>query len=465
MLNRKSGNEKALIMKFGIKFFLLFASLCLCLAVGCDNDSTSDSSADDDASPLDDDDNDDDSPNGDDDDDDDDDTLPSRSFSLAAAPMRYLVGPWSVETVFDTAYFAGEIDLLSMHNDFFGLPWEEFAAGGALPPAWLAAMEDIKAQVETMGVGVFLSVTALDGDRDTLMGKARDDGGELVIDENWAERCFDFDASPDAAKWRTAYKNYVAWMVDFFEPQFLNNMIEMDLYAAACPAQYAALIDLANEVYEQEKTARPDLIIFPSFVMSEYWGFDDGLPCAPLPGQPPTDHSCFAAAVARDADIKRDRYGVSSYPSYYIQTWGSLPADYYSALTEYTGERVVFAEIGVGSRDVIMQYPTPEDACIPVLYESENTHATFLQGLLEEANTLDSDLVTWWSFRDFLPAEMPSTCPCDAPDTWCVLYDAIQEVGLLPLWLMWGSMGILDYDGNAKQAVQTWRSWRERPIE
>jgi len=439
--------------------FLLFTLA----AVASDDSSTADDESDD-ASPIaDDDDNDNNDDNNDDDD--NDDTLPSRSFYLAAVPMQYLMGDWSIETVFDTTGFAGRIDILSVHNDFFGLPWDEFADDGPLPPAWLAVMEDIKAQVDELGVEVFLSVTALNGDRTTLMDKASDNGGRLEIDEDWIAGCFDFDNSPDAARWRAAYKNYVRWMVDFFEPQYLNNMIEMNLYGAACPDQYASLIALANEVYEQEKDARPALVIFPSFVMSEYWGFDGGQPCAPLAGQPPTDHSCFAAALARDANIQRDRYGLSSYPSYYIQEWGALPDDYFSAITEYTGERVVFAEIGVGSRNVVMPYPTPDSPCTPVLYESEQMHSAFLQALLEEANALDSDLVTWWSLRDFLPPEMPSTCPCGAPGLWCVLYDAIEQVGLLPLWLMWGSMGVLDHNGTPKAAIQTWESWLSRPVE
>ena len=326
-------------------------------------------------------------------------------------------------------------------------------------------MNDIKAQVLALGVDVFLSVTPLDGMRQTLMPRARDVGGQLVLDENWVGPCFDFASSPDAAKWRTAYQNYVRWMVDFFQPIYLNNLVEMDLYAMSCPGQYDSLIALANEVYDQEKAARPDLVIFPSFVLSEYWQYDDGAACGPPAGQPPTDHSCFQAAVARDAGVKRDRYGVSSYPSYYLQEWGALPDDYYSALTAATGETVVFAEIGVGSRHVAMPFPNAGDPCTLVLIESDDTHAAFLQYLFEQANALGADLLTWWSLRDYLPPDMPSTCPCDEPGLWCVLYDAAEQGGLLPLWLMWGSMGVLDHDFNPKPALSTWNEWKARAIE
>jgi hypothetical protein len=40
-----------------------------------------------------------------------------------------------------------------------------------------------------------------------------------------------------------------------------------------------------------------------------------------------------------------------------------------------------------------------------------------------------------------------------------------QEFGLLAAWLMWGSMGVLDYDGLPKAALSTWNLWRARPIE
>jgi hypothetical protein len=431
-------------------WFWLLPLLVLCLACAENGSSSDDDDAADDDT-IDDDTTDDDAI--------DDDTLPPRSFSLAAAPMQYEMGTWSIDTVFDATGFAGLIDLLSMHSEFFGVPWDEFASGDPLPPAWVAAMEDSKAQIEALGVGTFLSVTALDGMRTTLIPKARDEGGKLVLEENWVGPCFDFDASPDAAKWRAAYQSYVHWMVDFFEPQYLNNLIEIDLYAMSCPDQYDSLIELANEVYDQEKAERPDLVIFPSFVMAEYWGYDEGAGCEP------PDHTCFEAALARDANIKRDRYGVSSYPSYYIQEWGALPDDYYSALTDYTGERVVFAEIGVGSRTVVAPFPTAGDPCTTLLVETDATQAEFMQYLFEQANALGSDLLTWWSLRDFLPPDMPSTCPCDAPGLWCVLYDAVEDAGLLPLWLMWGSMGVLDYNGAAKPVMDVWQNWLARQVE
>ena len=39
------------------------------------------------------------------------------------------------------------------------------------------------------------------------------------------------------------------------------------------------------------------------------------------------------------------------------------------------------------------------------------------------------------------------------------------QPGLLPAWLMWGSMGILDYDGAPKLAHELWTEWKARPIE
>ncbi len=444
-----------------IRLWWLLLALTVLGCAGDDDDAADDDAGDDDSG-------DDDTADDDTSDDDvaDDDAGPSRSFRLAACPMQYEVGLWSVDTVFDTAGFDGLIDLLSVHNDFFGVPWDEFAANEEPPAAWLAVMTDIKDQVDSLGVGVFLSVTALDGWRTTLADRARDEDGELVLDEQWADACFDFDSSPDAGKWRAAYQNYVRWMVDYFEPEYLTNMIEMNLFGAACPGQYEALIDLANEVYDQEKAAHPNLAIFPSFVASEYWLLDEGEPCGPPTGEPPTDHSCFEAALARDAGIKRDRYGVSSYPAYFAQYWvGGLPDDYYSAFTDYTGERVVFTEIGVGSREVNAPYPTPDDPCLTILTETEETQREFLQFLFTEAQQLDSDLLTWWSLRDYLPAGMPGTCPCNESPAWCVLYDAMADAGMLPLWLMWGSMGIVNHAGAPKASFDVWEEWLARPVQ
>jgi len=441
-------------------FFLLSVFSLVVVACGDDDDDDNDSSSDDDA--ADDDDTTDDDTNDDDTTDDDagDDDLEPRSFALSAAAYQYEFGPWSIDDSFDVTGFDGRIDLLSVHQDFFGLPWPEFAAGEDPPAAWVAVMEEIRAMVESLGVEVFLSVTPLSSMRDGLAALAREEGGELVEDEDWNPGCFDFDASPGATDIRTAYRNYVRWMVDFFDPPFVNHAIEMNMYDLNCPAQYDSLIGLVNEVYEQEKFLAPARVIFPSFTIDHLWGFEDNGDCDF------GERRCLEEALARNASIERDRIGISNYPLWLIDyAPGGLPDDYYTAVAELTGETVVFAEIGVSSKDVVLPYPTLADPCFEWLPSDETTQAAFMQKLFVQADELGSDLLCWWSLRDFLPAEVLDHCPCQAPGLWCHLYEAVYDIGLLGAWLMWGSMGIVDYEQNAKASLDVWNQWLARPIK
>jgi len=423
--------------------FIILLSLVV-FASGCDDDSGDDT---------------DDDTDDDDDDDTDDDTGPTRSFFLASAPFRFEVTDASISSVFDFTGFAGQMDIVSIHTDnFFGLPWDEFAADISPPGAWLDVMERIRADAEASGLDVYLSVTPLSGLRATLAAKALDVGGELVVDDGWITGCYNFDTGPEHEAIRTAYLRYVRWMVDFFEPVYLTHGIEVNMYDISCPNDYQSLIGLLNDVYDQEKGVDPNLPIFPTFTAADMWYESETRDCWPH------DRSCLVENLAKVADLRRDRLGVSSYPIWEFQEMGSWPDDYFTAFAEETGERVVFGETGWNNHDVTVPWPELGDPCQTVATSSDALQIQYMEYLFEKAEQMDSDLVVWWSYRDYLFEQMLTSCPCDAPGLWCVLYEAIADVGLLAPWMMWGSMGVVDYDGNEKAVKGTWDSWLAREL-
>jgi hypothetical protein len=294
--------------------------------------------------------------------------------------------------------------------------------------------------------------------RDGLAMVARDVDGELVVENNPLAGCYDFDNGPNATQQRAAYKAFVRWMVDFFDPQYLSHVIEMNIYDANCPDQYASVLSLANEVYEQEKAVNPDLPIFATFAISFMWGYDTG-ECAI------GDRACLELNLTRIAGLERDRFAISSYPAFLSNESPQIPDDFFDAVHEITGERLVWGETGYGNRDVTIPYPTLDDPCQTILFSSDQEQIDYLNFLLEDANRMGSDLVVWWSFRDFITPEVLSSCPCSAPGLWCVLYEAMYNVGLLPAWLHWGAMGMLDYAVQPKPALATWNDWLARPVE
>jgi len=434
-----------------ITLFMATAAVLFASCSGKSDDDGGQASGDDSAGP--------DDTQGDSSDDDqwDDDTQETRSFYLAAAPMQYLEGDYSMDTVFDMTGFAGRVDLVSVQMDFFGIPWDEFAAGTDPPAAWVSTMQGIHDQLQLIGTGAYLSLGLLGGTRDTLAPKATEQDGKLVLVDNWAGHCYDLDTGADAQMWRYAYKAYARWLVDYFNPIFLTNVIEMNLFGYYCPDSYAPVISLANEVYDQEKAINPDLPIFPTLVIDQLYGYN-GLGDCEI-----GDFSCLDASLATLADIKRDRIGISSYPLHMTYEWTQIPDDYFSLIHDKTGETLAFGETGYASYPVSIPNPDQPTECFQVFDSSDEDQTAYMQFLFDQAQSTGTDLVTWWSLRDYLPADVLTDCPCDAPGLWCTLYDIMAQSGILPAWLGWGSMGVLDHDLNPKASYNFWKSWLERP--
>ena len=383
----------------------------------------------------------------------------TRSFYLAAAPMQYDMGVDHIETVFDVAGFEGLADLVSMHQDFFGVPWEAFAAGDEPSAGWADSMRSMKESIDAIGAGVYLSITPLNGRRNSIAPRVRTENGETVTEENWVEGCVDFGAPLQGIELAKAYSAYARWMVDLFEPVFLTNLIEMNIYDIKCPERYDSLIGLANQVYDQEKAIDPELPIFPSFTIGTMWGIETIERCQV------GDRTCLQQALERNAGVKRDRFGISFYPLFLQWKWTGIPDDFFSAVNEITSERIVWAETGWGNRSVTLPYPAPTDPCMTLLESSDADQIAFLQFLLEDAQRLNSDLISWWSARDSLPDHVLTGCPCSSPGLWCVLYDALADAELLGAWLMWGAMGVLDYEHRPKASHAIWTDWKARTIE
>jgi len=429
------------------------------LAAACDDDDDDDhAAADDDDDDDNDNDNDDDNDNDNDNDNDDDDTGPTRAFYMAAAPYHYRFHPYSVQDGFDTTGFDGKVDLLSLHMDsFFGVPWTEFATGAPLPELWLAMMDEIKAMADDLGVEVFLSLTPLGGVRDTLAPSPGVDDGHLAQGEPPYPGCYNFDTGPTAGATRAAYLAYVRWMVDFFRPRFLAHAIEMNMYELSCPDDYASLIELLNAAYDQEKVIDPALPIFPTVTVEHLWGYGEEGECAV------GDASCLEANLDLLTALKRDRLGLSFY-AFGMRAWADeIPSDIFSGIAAASGDPVVIAETGEASHSVVMPWPELDSPCYEMIASSEAMQIDYLDFLLGEAEMLAADFVCWWSLRDYLIPEVYENCPCDAPGLWCEMYRQIFETGwLLPAWLGWGSMGIMDYEQTLKPAAAVWEGWFAR---
>ncbi len=452
-----------------ICYLTLFFALSL--AAGCGDDDDDD---DNDAADVNDDADDDDTGGGDDDvnddadddvnddvnDDADDDDGPTRSFAMSAAPFMFDVGDDSVTSEFGFQGLDGMMDVISMHTDnFFGIPWEQFGGDAELPQAWVNKMAEIKTGADALGVDIYLSLTPLSGFRNQLAAKASDEDGELVIDENWVPGCYDFENALFAEEVKTAYKNYVRWMVDYFNPTYLTHGIEVNMYEMNCPDQYDSLIGLLNEVYDREKALNSDLPVFATFTAGDMWYTPVWEDCY-LGGR-----ECLRANLTKNDDMKTDLFGISAYPVWLFNELEEWPEDFFTAFAEETGLPVAFGETGWSNRSVTIPFPNYNDPCQTVVESSDQLQIQYMEYLFEKAQDMNAQLVVWWSIRDYLPEDVLTSCPCEATGLWCVLNEAMYAVGLLPSYIMWGGMGVMDYELADKSIAATWDEWLARPIE
>src|SRR5262249_55866789 len=161
---------------------------------------------------------------------------------------------------------ADDVDVASVHQEFYGIPWNEFAAGAQPPAAWVAQMDAIAKNAKDAKLDVFLSISPISSSRDRLAERTVIDGsGQVKTDNNWSPPCYDFATAPDRATAKSAYLAYVAWMIDRFAPKYLNVGIELNLFFEKCPGQRAGVIDVINAAYDAAKAKSPNIVAFPSF--------------------------------------------------------------------------------------------------------------------------------------------------------------------------------------------------------
>jgi hypothetical protein len=317
-----------------------------------------------------------------------------RSFLLATTGAR-------LDTVdgfqLTTANLATDVDVVAMHQDFYGVPWDEFAASGDPPALWTAKMDALATIARDLGKPVFLSLSVLAGTRDAPAEQAVVQGGRLDKIAK-GSRCQIFDAPM-----RSAYVNYVTWMVSRFNPRWVNVAVEMNTYRICPEAAWGSLVNLSNAAYVAAKTARPAVLAFPSFQIDQLYGTDPTR-C----GDAGAD-VCFEANYAAITTLKRDRFAVSTYPYAVDALKGrDLPSDWFTRAAERRGETTIIAETGWNSESVVARLGS---RCLTAIPSSEDAELRYLERVMSDAESRGIELVTWWSNRDVIDARVMTIAP------------------------------------------------------
>jgi len=385
----------------------------------------------------------------------------SRSYQLAQTGVQAIPGQ-SMLFQIGTANLATDADVISVHQDFYGLPWDEFEANQPPPAEWDARMSTLLQQAS--GKPVFLTLQLVGGSsRQYLADKAVVTNGDLSTMQNWSVRCYDFASMADGASKKQAYLRYVDYMVRKFQPRWVNVAVEMNLFMA-CGSAWPGLVDVANAAYDTVKQIDATIVAFPSIQIDNLYGYSN---CPP--GM--TQQQCFDANYAQLAGLKRDRFAISTYPYLLDGIRDDVPADWFTRGGDRGGERTIVAETGWISTNAVAQL---NGTCEPALAGTEMAEQAYLDLLLTQAQAHQMDLVTWWSNRDLLPAQVMTDCPCTFDQTWCAIVAAFRSTGGSDpmaqffgelVLKVWGTMGIRTWDGTAKPMVfDRWQQALAQPI-
>lgn len=344
---------------------------------------------------------------------------------------------------YEAGHLADDSNLVALHIDAIGIPWQEFASGGALPAGWLSKLADIDDLVAELGLPIYLPLTPISADRRHLTADAANPyqpiGGDCLADVS------DWDARAQG------YKAYVTYMVDHFDPVFLALSIEVNSFVTNCPDAWPQVRTLLNEIYAEQKALHPGLPVFHTFTANGLWqatgacyGFTE---------------DCVDAGLAAIGDLSGDLFAISTYPLIpYLANGNTLPANWFSIFQDKTGKPIAISETGWQFYSIETRDPDNPGECV-TLPSSSAAQLAWVNRILSDAETFDMPFVVWWADRDYLPGTVSPYCVCDDPDEpWCDFVDAvISEADPTAFSLrFFAMMGLRDYGGVARPSRDAW---------
>jgi hypothetical protein len=195
-----------------------------------------------------------------------------------------------------------------------------------------------------------------------------------------------------------------------YQPQYLGIGVEINLLYDKSPAKYQQFLEIYKLAYARIKSVSPSTMVFPVFQLEQLKGLRGGI----FGGK--NDVSKNDWKLLADFKDFSDMTGFTTYPGLIYGKPADIPADYYSQISLYTDKPVIFSELGWFTTGVKG-------------WESNET---------EQAEFL----TTYFNLTKDLPVVFSS---------WSLLYD-------IPNQGIFSSMGLLDEDGNKKQAYLTWKN-------
>lgn len=263
----------------------------------------------------------------------------------------------------------------------------------------------------------------------------------------------------------------------------------MNLPARLCPGQFPGFVGAINAVYAVLHHFFPAMPAFPSFQLEAVMGLQSG-PDQPYkgmgggtPAPSPALLACIDAGIALIANVSRDAFAVSTYPStvsaglppptIHWEAW-YFPA-VFDRLAPADRAHIMVAETGYLADDLVVNLangstpmrgahsgsggsgsstpervrgggvaPLPPTAapahhlaadppvqCAALFYSNVSASAAWLSYVIAMAEQYDMALATWWSDTDLLASPAMASCPCAVPPQFeddCVFLTAYRQI-------------------------------------
>ena len=304
------------------------------------------------------------------------------------------------------------------HADFVlfqhAIPWEDFLEG---VEGESEKRTDIRNQM-TLARGNNLDAIYI---VDPLNGMNRREF--LGLPTGW-EASF---ANPDV---RAAFTNYTLWLVREFRPQYLGLASEINTYLDAHPEDAPNYISLYHSVYALVKAEAPETQVFVTF----QWEDLNNLWAAAAEGRTAYDTN-WDQMEAFEPNL--DVWAISSYPFAAFPSGADIPPDYYTPLLSRTSKPLAVAEGGFTSR---ANPPFPGD---------EGSQVDYLNAIHEQ---LGGERLVFWVYLLLNDFNMESYAKL------------MRQQGLgdhdIETLGMFASVGLREFDGSPKQAMEIWDSFR-----
>jgi hypothetical protein len=342
-------------------------------------------------------------------------TIEKRSFYMGVTPWPADFTVAEVDTSY--AFINNHCDIVSHHFDD-GIPYEE---AFNLQPMPLQLQQDVQSRIAKTATNkkILLSVSALNLTRVQKADYYPHSTVSNSVKSTWTALPSN---NPNVI---TAYVNYISWLIDSFQPDYVNYGVEsnVSLFPASDFANYKAFL---SQVYPQLKIKYPNIPFFVSFIV---------------------DESNEGFANANQLLSYTDYIGLSAYPYVTVSSSATgntdpalFPTNYFEKFINMADKPMCFAETGY----------IAENLNVPSFSLNKQGTLSWQKDYLEKicnlCNVHQAKFLIWFCSKDY-----------DAAVNTLITLGLYQD-----LFKLWQDTGLKNQNGTKRPSYDSWIKWMEK---